>query len=137
MKHPIREVASGLLLAAMLTACSSPRQSRTQNPIDAVITRDLNRYFSKRQGVPVIVGFSYLRKAPTITGIAYPKYYLWVTARDSARGTVLVEGATRIAQIDSAVEVTHFLPREDIAKSPTSLDAVFPTAVIPEIKKHL
>lgn len=146
MRPPYLRLVRVLLLvaaAAGAAACGSAQEAdgapegRAPARLDSILRRDLGEYFAKREGAPVRVEFSYLRRGPTITGLSYPKYYLWVTARDSARSAVLAEGAARVAEIDGTAEVTHFFPRAAIEREPASLDSVFPARVIPEIRKRL
>ena len=101
-----------------------------------IMDRDLNAYFTRRAGHPVRVQYDYLRRGPTVTGISYPKYYLWIVAHDSSRGAVTAEGAARVAEIDSVIEVTHFFPKQYIAREPASVDSVFPPAVVGELRKR-
>ena len=99
---------------------------------------------SSQEATVVLVGtldtkgveYAYLRRGPTVTGIAYPKYYLWIVARDSSRRAVTAEGAARVAAVDSVIEVTHFFPKQYIGREPVSVDSVFPPAVIAEIRKR-
>jgi hypothetical protein len=100
------------------------------------MVRGLTEYFSKRAGSPVRIVYEYLRTGPTVAGIAYPKYYLWVCATKPSGESAAV-GAVRVAVIDSTIEVTHFFPRAYIEKEPTSLDAVFPKSVVVAIHAHL
>ena len=105
---------------------------------DSILRRDLSRYFAARAGVPVRVKYAFLRRGPTQSGAAYPKFYLWVVARDTVTSRALAEGAVRVAAIERArIEVTHFLPRSDLARNPESADSVFPSLVVAEIKKRL
>jgi hypothetical protein len=101
-----------------------------------IMARDLNAYFTRQAGRPVRVEYAYLRRGPTVTGIAYPKYYLWIVARDASQRGVTAEGAARVAEIDSVIEVTHFFPKQYIGREPASLDSVFPPAVVAEIRKR-
>lgn len=132
-----------LLLAAVLimtVSCGGPHGSDDASErleeagVDHLIRRDLTAYFTRRSGAPVRLEYSYLRQGPTVTGIAYSKYYLWMIARDSSGSRILAEGAARVAEIDSTIEVTHFFPREYIRSSPASIDSVFPQPVLPEIR---
>lgn len=97
--------------------------------------RDLARYFTKRDGAQSRVDFAYLRVGPTITGTAYPKYYLWLTSK--ADSAVLSVGAARVAVIDGTAEVTNFLPAAYMRREPGSIDAVFPKPVATAIRQRL
>ena len=127
-------VSLGVSCAAPERGADTPAWEHAR--LDSAMRRDLSAYFAKRDNSPVQLSFAYLRQGPTITGVAYPRYYLWVTARDSD-GRLLSDGAARVAEIDSIVEVTHFLPRAYIVQQPGSLDSVFPAPVVAEIRKRM
>ena len=105
----MRQPASYLVLIASATcvACYPPIE---QSHIDAnvpedsefnrLLERDLTTQFVSRLSAkgPVRVQSTLLREGPTQTGIAYPKFYLWVTVHDDGR--VLFEGAVRVAAIE-------------------------------------
>jgi hypothetical protein len=96
---------------------------------DAFLVRDLAAYFV-RQGITApVVTYELLRDGPTQSGVSYPKYYVWVTARAS-NGSV-VDGAARLAAIDRThFEVTDFVSREQIVTQPDSLGLVVPAALV-------
>jgi hypothetical protein len=127
---------AGLMVALSVATGACGAQRGEPSDLRAEMQRDLTTYFRARERVPVVVEYAYLREGPTVTGIAWPKYYLWVVARDSARGTVLAEGAARVAHMDSVVEVTHFFPSAYIAREPASVESVFPAPVVAEIRKR-
>jgi hypothetical protein len=78
------------------------------------------------------VEFKLLRNAPTQSGVAYPKYYLWVKVF-SASG-LQQEGAARVAAIDrKRFEVTNFLSKAQLQSSPSEIGTVFPAALVPAI----
>ncbi len=96
------------------------------------LDRDLTKYFQGRYGKVVRVGWEMLREGPTQTGIAYPKYYLWV--RVSNEDTLLSEGAVRAAAIaKERFEVTDFLDREHIRQDRGVISAIFPATVADRI----
>jgi hypothetical protein len=80
------------------------------------------------------VTFELLRDQPTIAGIAYPKYYVWVEVR-SAEGLLRV-GAARVAAINRSFEVTNFVPAETINLDAGSVSSVFPAALVSDITKR-
>ena len=88
-------------------------------------------------GSPNITGIEYelLRQQPTQTGIAYPKYYVWVRA--NAGKSLLREGAARVAAIERRhLQVTDFVSREEIKSHPEKVGLVFPAALVESIKKR-
>jgi len=75
------------------------------------------------------------REGPTLPGIAYPKFYVWV--RIDKAGSV-EEAAARIAAMDQVrFEVTDYLSKEDILSNPAAIDSVFPQAVCEKIRLKL
>jgi hypothetical protein len=102
---------------------------------DSLLRRDLDAYFGKRAGREVTVDYELLRRGPTQTGIAFPKFYAWVRVHS---GGPLEQGAVRVAAMDrTRFEVTHFIPETEIRGGPETLDTVFPPAVADSIRKRL
>src|SRR6266550_7076938 len=56
-----------------------------ERDFDKFLKRDLEQYFKDTLQKTVTVEFELLRKEPTQTGIAYPKFYAWVTIRDGGK----------------------------------------------------
>jgi len=100
----------------------------------SLLIRDLKSYFSTGGTETVQVVYEMLRDGPTQTGIAYPKFYLWVTV---TRGSEVVnEGAARVAAIEKKrFEVTHFINAKDIQGNPEEPYKVFPQPVADKIKE--
>jgi hypothetical protein len=106
-----------------------------QPAFDSLLRADLATYFTSHLARDVKVDYELLRRGPTQTGIAYPKFYAWV--RVQAGGTV-EEGAVRLAAKErTRFEVTHFIPEAEIRRAPQSLNTVFPPAVADSIRKRL
>ena len=103
-----------------------------QNEVDfqAFLKRDLTTYFEKKlMKKNLDIHFEPLRKQPTQSGLAYPKYYLWVQVKDK-NGALLTKGSARVAAIDAKeFEVTDYLTAEEIIKNPESIEAIFPKAL--------
>ena len=68
-----------------------------EKDFDKFLKRDLEQYFKDALQKTVTVEFELLRKGPTQTGIAYPKFYAWVTIRDGVK--VIDQGAVRVAAV--------------------------------------
>jgi len=101
------------------------------NLFDEYLKRDLEQYFCKERE-KCAVEYELLRKGPTQTGIAYPKFYLWVKTVEGQ--IILSEGAIRVAAIDQkGFEITDFLSREEILNSPFKVGSVFPAALVDKI----
>jgi hypothetical protein len=99
----------------------------------AFLDRDLLAYF-KGAGFPsaLTVESQLLRKEPTQSGVAYPKYYAWVKIKNGSQ--FLSEGAVRIAAIGKkGFEVTNFLSRKQIQSNSGEVATVFPSALVPTI----
>jgi hypothetical protein len=98
---------------------------------DTYMKRDLSSYLC--EGKPNCrVEYSLLRDGPTQTGIAYPKFYVWVTCFQQDK--VLTQGAARVAAIDKQqFHVTDFLSREQILDSPQQVGGIFPAPLVSKI----
>lgn len=72
----------------------------------------------------------FLRDGPTVTGIAFPKYYLWV---EGQRGAEEFRGAVRVADENGTIVATHFQTDAEIRENRGSLAMVFPAPLIPAI----
>jgi hypothetical protein len=80
--------------------------------------RDLEAYFTKQTGQAFQVKFELLREGPTQTGVAYPKFYLWV--RLTNMNKAVQEGAVRVSAIEKKrFEVTNYMSASEIKKIPT------------------
>lgn len=94
--------------------------------------RDLRQFFCPGKGKECSVQYELLRQQPTQTGLAYPKFYLWVRSYDGAR--VTREGAARLAAIGGKrFEVTDFLSNADILKTPEVVPRIFPAELVDKI----
>src|SRR3954447_2349408 len=77
---------------------------------DEYLRRDLTSYFCKGEK-DCRVEYEYLREGATQSGVAYPKYYLWVKCFEKDKLTT--EGAARVAAIEQKTfDVTNFLQAE-------------------------
>lgn len=97
---------------------------------EPLLRRDLVAFF-KTSVAPSVsrVEFKLLRSAPTQTGVAYPKYYLWVTAYDDSR--LIVRGAARIEAIErQRFEVLQFLTQAQVQSAPAEVSNIFPAALV-------
>ncbi len=100
------------------------------------LRRDLAAYFKKQSGKDVTVEYELLRDGPTQTGIAFPKFYAWVTIRE--KETVIDQGAVRLAAIQKErFDVTHFLPRSEALQTHDAASKIFPADVVKKIDAKL
>ena len=119
---------------ALPLACAANPDIPSAAVFDSVLGHDLKASFAKGDRAPVTVTYQLLRNGPTITGVAYPKYYVWVEVRS---GQQLVRvGAARLAAINKSFELTNFLPAESINLNPISVDSVFPAPLVSDIRRR-
>jgi hypothetical protein len=98
---------------------------------DEFLKRDLTSYFC-RYAKDCRVEYEYLRQGATQSGVAYPKYYLWI--RCFEKGKLITEGAARVAAVDQkSFDVTNFLPADEIAATPEIVGNIFPAALVDKI----
>ncbi len=99
---------------------------------DSFLKRDLKAYFKNDEQKNTLVEYEMLRDGPTQSGVAYPKYYVWV--KISSKGIIQNEGAARVAAIDKTkFEITDFLSKAEIRSFPDSVSKIFPAALISKI----
>jgi hypothetical protein len=105
-----------------------PRQT-----FDTLLRRDLLAYFKQAEASSTTtVEYELLRKQPTQSGVAYPKYYAWVKVL--AGSIVVREGAVRLAAIgQQKFEVTGFISRLQIQERPSDVEAIFPARLVSAI----
>ena len=100
-----------------------------------IVQRDLVSYFSKIENEKVSTSYELLRKQPTQSGIAYPKFYAWVIV--SKNNKVIKQGAIRLAAINGTkVEVTDFIQSNVIMAKPKSIESVFPKSLCDDIRQR-
>ena len=129
-------------LAIICGGCDPVQQSHIRGNVpvsedfDQFMVRGLTAYFRTEYGDGVSVDYQLLRQGPTQSGVAYPKYYVWVVVR---RGTtVLAEGACRLAAIDRRLfEVTSFVSVASIRESPMRIYSIFPAPVCKTIEGRI
>lgn len=103
-----------------------------ESDFDAILRRDLTDYFRRSAQEPVKVEYELLRKGPTQSGVAYPKFYAWVKVFTQNNSTQ--QGAVRVAAIEKVrFDVTDFLSKAEIARDPSAARRVFPAALVPHI----
>ncbi len=102
------------------------------NDFRPFLIRDLSSYLKSTHGDKLTVDYDLLRDVPTQSGVAYPKFYLWLRAADAEKN--VIEGAVRVAAIGKKrFDVTDFLPLNDIVSHPDAVDRIFPQALIEKI----
>ena len=101
---------------------------------DIFFKRDLDVFF-KKDDANITVEYTMLRDGPTQSGVAYPKYYVWIKVL--SEGKLKNEGAARVAAIDKdKFEITDFLSQAEIKAAPENIRRVFPAALISKIESQ-
>jgi hypothetical protein len=132
-RHRGATVRAFHILLVLFCAVALPASLRAaETRPSPALERGLIGYF-KSNGFPSTssVSATFLRDGPTVTGIAWPKYYLWVTARGDTK--TLAEGAVRVADEDGTFKVTDFVPKARAATQPEAVSSVFPVPLVPKI----
>jgi hypothetical protein len=132
--------AAVLLVLPGLAASQMPLQQShieanvpPQQNFGTFLDRDLLAHF-KGTGFPsaTSVETRLLRKEPTLSGVAYPKFYAWVKINNGSQ--LLIEGAVRVAAIEQKrFEVTNFLSRKQIQSNSGEVATVFPEPLVSAI----
>jgi hypothetical protein len=105
------------------------------------LKRDLESYFrelkkKKKKKKSVVVEYELLRKAPTQSGTAFPKFYIWVMIKEN--GALLEDGAVKVAAMEKKrFEVLNFLARADIKQNVERVYQIFPRPVADKIKEKV
>jgi hypothetical protein len=100
-----------------------------------LLERDLNAYFKTRGVRNPNSRFELLRQGPTQSGIAYPKFYLWVWVSSGKNNAAA--GAVRVAAVGrERFEITDFLSEEEIREAPNQVGSVFPAPLVRAIHKR-
>ena len=103
---------------------------------NTLMVHDLESYFGNREASPIHVSYEMLRIGSTQTGVAYPKFYLWINVTEGNKA--INEGAGRVEAIEKQrFEVTHFLSVNDLRTDPEGLYKIFPKPVCDKIKTKI
>jgi hypothetical protein len=137
-------IASTVLLTLALTSgcrAQNPGNSIAESHIEGNVpaSQNFDTYMKRDLASSLCEGasdcrveYSLLRDGPTQTGIAYPKFYVWVICYQQDR--VLKQGAVRVAAVDKqGFHVTDFLSREQILESPQQVGSIFPAPLVSKI----
>ena len=141
-----------LLIAILLLAGASPGCSSILHAIigsrsdadvpeakdfDRILTHDLTEYMTDKSDKDVKVTYEMLRDGPTQSGVALPKFYIWIEKR-TADGTLIQDAAARIAAVQKThFDVVQYYDRERIKKEPDLIKQVFPAEVSEKIFKKV
>jgi hypothetical protein len=101
----------------------------------AFLARDLSSHFQAQADGQVQVTYELLRKEPTQSGVAFPKFYVWVVVKRS--GSLWQTGAARVEAVDKrSFSVTRFISASEIRGDPDSVGAVFPAALVADVQRR-
>ena len=105
----------------------------TMPDFDKFMQRDLLAYFQAAVPGTTSVEWVLLRRPPTQSGGAYPKFYAW--AKASGNSSTPRQGAVRLAAVDRThFEITTFMSAEDVLANPDGVGAVFPAPLVETVK---
>jgi hypothetical protein len=100
------------------------------------LRRDLNAYFAKARRKSVAVEYEPLRHGATQSGVAYPKFYVWI--RIAGGKSAQDRGAAKVAAIEKKrFEVVDFLSEEAVRSDPSAIHKVFPADVCDKINEKM
>ena len=147
----MRKTQYMILLFLIMVVTTTSQAQQVLNPIteshiegnvpnksdfDSFMHRDLKAYFKSITGKPVQIKFEFLREGPTQTGIAYPKFYLWVKLIENEN--LINQGAVRVAAIEKKrFEITDYFSKTIIEQNPDTIYMVFPRPVCGRIKDKM
>ena len=139
-------VMFAVLLAAASAACSQNPLSRAlashvdenvpdAQEFDAILKRDITAYMTDSADKDISVSVELLRDRPTQSGVALPKFYIWIEKRN-ASGRLMESAAARIAAIEKKrFDVVQYYDRKRILAEPELMQKVFPDDVYEKILK--
>ena len=118
---------------AAVTLINQGADVLTNHSGSPAVPQTAQAYFKSKGGTSVSsVEYQLLRKEPTQSGVAYPKFYAWVKVNSGSQ--LLFEGAVRVAAIEQKkFEITNFLPRKQIQGAPSEVSAIFPSSLVSTI----
>ncbi len=104
-----------------------------ERDFEKFMQRDLLAYFQATVPGTVSVEWTLLRRAPTQSGVAYPKFYAWVKV--SGKSSTARQGAVRLAAVDRThFEITTFMSAEEVLANPSAVETVFPALLVDTVK---
>ena len=128
-----------LLAIIFVLQCSCDDSHITANvpkPEDfhPLLLQELKDFFESKVGT-CNIKYDLLREHPTQVGVAYPKYYLWVTV--TQKDGFVISGAARVAAMKrKRFRITNFLNTTEMAADVDLAGTIFPDALIPAIKQR-
>lgn len=143
----IAMVAASMIGVGTTCAQPDPMAEIRRSHIDAnvpeakdfqrILTRDLTKYVTDHKDKGISVNIELLRKEPTQSGVAFPKFYCWLQKLDAEK-KVIEEAALRIAAVEKTrFDVIQYYTRERIVADPVLMREVFPKDVYEKIMEKV
>ena len=90
------------------------------------------------KGRDYVITCEFLRWGPTVTGVSWPKYYLWINIFNPNSYELVAEGAIRVVLIENEKEsqkldITDFIKFDDNKQNIQEFEKVFPHAIVEQI----
>ena len=111
-----------------------------QKDFDRILNRDITKYVTDKADKDITVKVELLRDGPSQSGVALPKYYIWIEKRNS-KGVLMEEAAARIAAINrDHFDVVQYYDRKRLETETDLVSKVFPddvyTRILAKLKKR-
>ena len=108
-----------------------------QKDFDRILNRDITKYVTDKADKDITVKVELLRDVPSQSGVALPKYYIWIEKRN-AKGVLMEEAAARIAAINrDHFDVVQYYDRKRLETETDLVSKVFPQDVYAKIVAKL
>jgi len=108
-----------------------------QKDFDRILNRDITKYVTDKADKDITVKVELLRDVPSQSGVALPKYYIWIEKRN-AQGVLMEEAAARIAAINrDHFDVVQYYDRKRLETETDLVSKVFPQDVYAKIVAKL
>ena len=108
-----------------------------QKDFDRILNRDITKYVTDKADKDITVKVELLRDGPSQSGVALPKYYIWIEKRN-AKGVLMEEAAARIAAINrDHFDVIQYYDRKRLETETDLVSKVFPQDVYAKIVAKL
>jgi hypothetical protein len=104
---------------------------------DRILNRDITKYVTDARDKDITVKVELLRDVPSQSGVALPKFYIWIEKRN-AKGGLMEEAAARIAAVNrDHFDVIQYYDRKRLETEPELVSKVFPADVYEKILAKL
>jgi hypothetical protein len=108
-----------------------------QKDFDRILNRDITKYVIDPKDKDITVKIELLRDGPSQSGVALPKYYIWIEKRN-AKGELMEEAAARIAAVNrDHFDVVQYYDRKRLETEQELVSKVFPDDAFQKILAKL